>query len=519
MTTEAGTAIGAPSISQSPRRWLGLAALSVSVLVVGFDATILNVALTTLSTELDASTSQLQWIIDAYLLVFAAMLLPAGLAGDRFGRARTLVAGLLIFGVASLVGAWSDTSTEVIAARALMGVGAAVILPATMSLIPTLFAREERTRAIGIWSAVFAAGIPLGPILGGWLLRHFWWGSVFVVNLPILIIAVIASVVFLPESRDESVPRIDFPGVILVVVGLSALAYGIIEAPTEGLAAANVIAALVAGIVLLGAFVVWQHRASSPMIDVALLRCRSFVVAIVVTTLASAVMYGVLFLVPQYLESGMGNDAFGTGVRIWPLAFGVLCAAAVTERLALRLGYAKVIAAGMAILATGCAIGAMTSVTDRYWYMAVWLAVVGLGLGLSLIPGLDVALKELSDDEAGRGSGLVMAFRQIGAALGVAVLGSVMSTQYRRHLVVEALPQDAADAAQRSFEGAAVVAQRMTALGLDGEHLLGSALHAYLRGMSHALVVCGFIAILGSLTSLIFLTRSSEADVDPVAPE
>ncbi|WP_433333791.1 DHA2 family efflux MFS transporter permease subunit [Spirillospora sp. CA-294931] len=468
-----------------PRRWWGLGALGLALLALGFDLTILNVALATLSEELDAGTRELQWIVDAYVLVFAALLLPAGLLGDRFGRKRLLLVGLALFGAASLGGAMADGASGVIIARLFMGVGAAIVMPLSMSILPSIFPPEERTRAVAVWSASMALGLPLGPLLGGWLLEHFWWGSIFLINVPMVVIGGIAVAVLLPESRDPSAPGVDWLGAVLSMGGLTALVYGVIEAPVAGWTDITVLGALAGGVLLLANFVIWEMRAEQPLTDVRLFRDATFSWAVVAGTLGTLVMAGVLFVLPQYLQVVQGNGVFATGVRLIPMLLGFMAGGIATDRLAGRLGNKAITVAGLFAMALGLGVGALTSVDDGYGFAAVWLTVLGVGIGLTIIPAMDSVIARLPADQAGRGSALVQTLRQTGGALGIAGLGSLLSAVYR-----DAMPADAADAARDSVGGAAALAERVG----DGA-LLASARDAYVQGMDAALGVCAVAAL------------------------
>src|SRR5438874_392502 len=301
------------------RRWWALGALVLSILTIGFDATILNVALPTLATSLHAGTGALQWIVDAYVLVFAGLLLPVGALGDRYGRKRFLVAGLLLFGGSSIVAAYAHSTGPLIAARALMGVGAAVLTPISMAVLPVMFPPKERPKAITFVTIGLGLGVPLGPIVGGYLLRHFWWGSVFLVNLPVVIVALIAVLALVPESHDPAPRRVDLAGAGLSTAGLVSFVYGIIEAPARGWDDARVVATIVTGAVLLTLFVIWERRTREPMIDLGLFGRPRFLWGTTAATVASFALFGLLFVLPQYLQGVRGYDALGTGVRLLPL--------------------------------------------------------------------------------------------------------------------------------------------------------------------------------------------------------
>ncbi|XVQ15988.1 DHA2 family efflux MFS transporter permease subunit [Spirillospora sp. CA-255316] len=467
------------------RRWWGLGALALALLALGFDLTILNVALATLSDELDASTSELQWIVDSYALVFAALLLPAGLLGDRFGRKRLLLAGLALFGAASLAGALADGAGAVIAARAVMGIGAAIVMPLSMSMLPAIFPAEERTRAVAVWSASMALGLPLGPLLGGWLLENFWWGSIFLINVPMVVVGGLAVALLLPETRDPAAPRVDWAGSALSMAGLVALVYGVIEGPVRGWTDPLTLGAAGGGLALLTAFVLWERRAREPIMDMGLFRERRFVWALIAGTTGTVVMAGALFVLPQYLQVVQGNDVLGTGLRLIPMLLGLMVAGVVTERLTGRTGTKPIMVAGLFLLAAGLGLGALTDTGDGYPYTALWLSVAGLGVGLAMVPAMDTVLECLPEGQAGRGSGLVQALRQTGGALGIAGLGSLVSSVYRDGFDPGALPPEAAEAARDSIGGAAAVAAR-----LGDTATLAAARDAYVQGMSAALAAC-----------------------------
>jgi MFS transporter, DHA2 family, multidrug resistance protein len=298
----------------STSRWYALAALALSTLAVALDTTVLSVALPTLARDLGATTGDLQWFTTAYLLVLAAALLPAGLLGDRLGRKRLLIGALVLFGAASVACAYAQTSGQLIAARAVLGLGAAVIMPLSGAVLTVLFPAGERTRAMSIWVTASALGIPLGPLLGGWLLDNFWWGSVFLINVPVVVAGVLALTLWLPESRGPRA-RIDLPGVALSTAGLVGVTYGIIEAGERGWSDARSLITLVAGVALLAAFVLWQRRAAHPLVDLTLFRNRAFTGGAVLATVASFAMLGLLFSLPQLFSAVGGHDAFGSGLR------------------------------------------------------------------------------------------------------------------------------------------------------------------------------------------------------------
>ncbi|MBB5872065.1 EmrB/QacA subfamily drug resistance transporter [Allocatelliglobosispora scoriae] len=486
--------------TSSPRRWWALAALALSVLVVGLDGTVLNVALPTLARDLGAGTDDLQWIIDAYLVVLAALMLPAGLLGDRLGRKKLLLTGLALFLGASLAAAFAGGTAALIAARAAMGIGAAIILPVSMAILPSIFPPDERGRAIAIWTGGTALGLPLGPILGGWLLEHFWWGSVFLINVPVIGLALVMATMLLPESKDPQGRRLDPLGVALAVAGLGGIVFGVIQAPADGWADPTVLATLIGGALALGGFVTLQLRSRQPMVELRLFRQPIFVWGTVSAAFVSLTLVGLLFVTPQYLQVVLGNGAFGTGLRLVPLIGGLLVGGLASERLTKRLGVRTVVSAGMLVLAAGFALGAQTTTTGGYAEAARWLTVVGLGIGLTLPPIMDAVLAAVPEEQAGAGSGLLQALRQVGGALGVATLGSLLSFAYARDLDTSGLPAQAATAAEDSITGAVAVAQR-----LGDQALLSSAQAAFIHGMNVVLVASAIGAVLGAILIAVFM--------------
>lgn len=330
----------APSIvAVSPRRgWLAVVVLSVSLLMIGLDNTILNVTLPTLQRSLAATSTQLQWTVDAYLLVFAGLLLAAGNLGDRIGRRRALQTGLIIFGVGSALAALSTTAGQLIASRGLMGAGGALIMPSTLSIITNIFTGPQRARAIAAWTAIAALGIALGPVTGGWLLQHFWWGSIFLVNAPIAALTLLASFFLVPESRDPAAGKPDPIGVVLSVLGLLSLVYAIIEAPTKGWTGPATLTALIAALVLLALFVTWELRTTHPMLQLRLFRDRRFSAASAAIALAFFALFGALFFLTQYLQLVLGYTPLQAGARTVPVAAGLVAGAALSSTLNTRLG-------------------------------------------------------------------------------------------------------------------------------------------------------------------------------------
>src|SRR3954468_8921644 len=367
-------------MSRDPRRWWVLGALMLALILVGLDATILNVALPTLAADLGASTAQLQWTVDAFVLALAGLLLPAGAVADRLGRRPVLVAGIAVFTLGSLAAAYSGTATWLIATRAVMGVGAAVIMTVPLAVLPSLFAPDERPKAIASITVALGLGLPLGPIVGGWLLQQVWWGAVFLINVPLGVLAAVAVAVLLPATRAADPAPIDGPGALLSTAGLVGLVYAVVEAPGRGWTSAPVLVAGLTGLVLLAGFVVWERRTAAPMVDLGLLSRPRFTWGTVSATVAMFAMLGLLFVVPLYLQSVRGFDPLGTGLRLLPLILGLVVGAKVGERLTVGLGSRIPVVTGLLVIAGALAWGATLEEGTAYGVMAGWLALTGVGL-------------------------------------------------------------------------------------------------------------------------------------------
>ncbi|MER7001555.1 MFS transporter [Dactylosporangium sp. NPDC000555] len=488
------------AITSSRRRWWALVAIVLSALTVGFDTTILNVALPTLATALNAGNDDLQWIVNAYVLVFAGLLLPMGALGDRYGRKRLLMAGLVLFAGSSLIAVFASGSGQVIAARALMGVGGAILTPITLAVLPVMFEPHERGKAISLVTMGMGIGLPLGPIIGGYLLEHFWWGSIFVINIPVALVALVAVGLLVPESRSSTPKRVDLIGAGLSMLGLVSVVYGVIEAPTRGWTDARVLVALALGAALLAIFALVERRAEAPMIDLRLFRKARFAWGTAAGTMASFALFGVLFILPQYLQAVRGNDALGVGLRLLPLIGGLFVGAPLGERIAHLTVTRLPVAAGLLIGAVGLGLGARTGIESGYGFVATWLAVGGLGVGLALTPAMDAVLGSLPRDEAGSGTAITMTLRQVGGALGVALLGSLTAAVYRDRLAA------APEAAKQSISAAVAVAAR------TGDQALALSAHsAFLAAMSAVLLACAAIAVVGAVLVALFLPSAQPA--------
>jgi MFS transporter, DHA2 family, multidrug resistance protein len=420
-------------LEPSSGRWWALGATALSLLVVGLDMTVLNVALPDIAADLDASTSQLQWFADAYLLVLAAVMLPAGMLGDRLGRKGLTVGALVVFGLGSLWCAYAGSPASLIAARSVLGLGAAVLIPLAMSAVVVLFEPEERPKAVLVLSLSTMVGLPLGPIVGGALLQSFWWGSVFIINVPVIAAALVAVVRFLPAGGVEQESRgFDGLGVVLAATGLLGVTYGVIEGPNRGWKDPVTLACLVGGVVVLAAFLVWERRLTGtiPVFDYDVWALPAFRWGSITAAVASMSLFGVFFTMPQYFRLVLGADALGTGLRTLPLVMGMLVAMQLSNRWGSRVPAGIMAAAGSLLVAVGMVVGATTELGDGFGRAAVWTALVGLGFGAALFAAQTAALMSLPRTRAGTGSALVQTLRQVGSVLGIAILGAALNAHY-----------------------------------------------------------------------------------------
>jgi DHA2 family multidrug resistance protein-like MFS transporter len=482
-------------MATSTSRWWALAALALATVAIGLDSTVLSVALPTLARDLSADTADLQWFTTAYLLVMAAALLPAGMLGDRFGRKRMLLGALVVFGAASAACAYASSTGQLIAARALLGLGAAVILPLTSAVLTVIFEPAERPRALTVWVTANALGIPLGPLAGGWLLDNFWWGSVFLVNVPLVVAGVVAVALWVPESHGDRHRRFDPAGVLLSTLGLVALTYGIIEAGVRGWTDVLAPASVTVGLGALAAFVAWQHRAAAPLVDLALFRSRAFTWGAILSTVASFGMFGLLFALPQYFQAIGGHDALGTGLRLLPIIGGLMVGARIAGRAGTRVPPKALVTTGLVLIAAGLLAGVATGPDTGYGYVAAWITLTGLGLGCTMPPAMNAALGTLPAERSGVGSGLIQAMRQVGSAIGVAVLGTVLNSAYRDGVDAAGLP----GAARDSVSAGVAVASR-----LGDPRLLDAVRAAFTDGMDTALIVAAVVAAVGAVLSLLY---------------
>jgi EmrB/QacA subfamily drug resistance transporter len=489
-----------------------LVALLLATFLVNLDTTLVNVALPAMVRQLHATTTQLQWVVDAYNLVFAALLLTFGSLSDRFGRKSTLIAGLAVVGTASLAGGLTTTAAQLIAARAVMGLGAAMTLPATLSLISSVFTeRRERARAIGLWGAIAGVAIALGPIVGGWLLEHYSWAAIFIAMAPVAAAAVALAAVAVPASRDPGAAPVDVPGLVLSSAAMALLVFTIIEAPAYGWTAARSVAGYAGSAVLLAAFITWERRAAHPMLEVGLFRNMRFSAASAAVTVSFFTLFGFIFLIAQYFQFVRGYGPLSTGVRLLPVALSVGAGSVAGTQLAMRAGTRLVVTTGLVAMAAFYGWAAATiNGTIPYGIIAAQMVVYGAGLGLTSAPATESIMGAVPRARAGVGSAINDSTRLVGGTLGVAVIGSIYASVYGSRLsatLPAAVPAPVAAIAHQSVGAAYAAAAKITALGhpalgLALQHASGSA---FLRGLTIGALVAGSVAAAGAILAAAFL--------------
>ena len=481
------------------KRWWTLAVLCTSLLIVIVGNSSLNVTLPTLIRELGASTSQLQWMVDAYSLVFAGLLLTAGALGDRFGRKGALQLGLLGFLAACLGASQADSATMVIFYRAMMGVSAAFIMPSTLSILTNVFPPHERTKAIGTWAGIAGGGAAIGPISSGFMLHHFWWGSVFLVNVPIIASALLVGHFLIPKSRNPDDAPLDVIGALFSIAGMVTLVYAIIEAPERGWASAETLATLVLAFAFIALFLTWERRTKDPMLNLAYFKDPRFSVASGGMTLVFFAMFGLFFLITQYFQLVLGYDALGAGLRQAPMALVLMTVAPNTARLAHRFGAHRVVASGLTLVAASMLLLGLLTVDSSYFQVIGAMVVGGVGMALTMSPLTASIMSAVPLNRAGTGSAINDTTRELGGSLGVAVLGSIVSSRYLSELrdATHSLPAAARDAADESLGGALRVASQLPAGA--GRALARNAQVAFVDGMHMAVVVAALAAATGAI--------------------
>jgi EmrB/QacA subfamily drug resistance transporter len=499
------------------RRWWILIVLCFSLLVIVLDNSIFNVAIPTIVRELDATNSDLQWMVDAYTIVFAGLLLTAGSLGDRYGRRPALQIGLIVFGLGSLAAALAGSADELIATRAFMGIGGALIMPATLSIITNVFPAKERPKAIGVWAATAGVAVALGPLTGGFLLEHFYWGSIFLVNIPIVVVGVLAGIFLIPDSKDPHPHRIDPVGAVLSIVGLSTLLYAVIEGPEAGWTDPTTLAFFAIGGITLALFFVWELRSDHPMLDLSFFKNPRFSVASGAIALTFFAMFGSIFVLTQYLQFVLGYSPLETGVRLLAFAIPMMIFAPLSARFVHRVGAKVVVGTGMTLMATGLLLATSLDASSSYGAIAWRMVVMATGMALTMAPATDSIMGSLPLAKAGVGSAVNDTTRQIGGAVGVAVVGSVFSSIYSSQvgdaIAGQPVPPDVATGIKDSVGFALQTAGRIG--GEAGAQLADAASSAFVDGFHAGLIVGGVVAAIGAVCVFLWLpARARRQDVE-----
>lgn len=470
----------AHTASQAPKTRAVLAVTCVALATVVSAVASLNVAIPSIARDTHATQTQLSWIIDAYALVFAALLLPGGAIGDRYGRRRALLAGLVVFGAGSIAAMTIDSAQWLIAMRAVLGVGAALVMPATLSTVTSTFPHAQRARAVGTWAGVAGASAILGLLSSGVLLEFWSWRSVFGLNVLLAILAIVATVRVVPESADPDAPRLDVTGALIAVVGLAALVYAIIEAPTEGWASVRTLVLLAVGVLVLAGFGVWELRTAHPLLDPRLFALRPFAAGTTSITLQFFAFFGFIFLLLQYLQLVLDDSPLIAALSLIPMAFGMMPAArVVAPNLVRKIGTRVTCAIGLALAAASLAWLSRLDAGSSYWWLAVGLIPLGAGMGLAMTPATAAVTDALPREKQGVGSAMNDLSRELGGALGIAVLGSVLQSIYRNNLDLSGVPSSIAEKARESL-----------ALALHaGGDIASRAQSSFVDGMQAALLV------------------------------
>ncbi|MCB0976331.1 MAG: DHA2 family efflux MFS transporter permease subunit [Acidimicrobiales bacterium] len=512
------------------RRWAILAVLCTSLMIVIIGNTSLNVAIPTLGKELNASLSALQWMVDAYSLLFAGLLFTAGTLGDRFGRKGALQGGLVLFLIGALVASVAETSGTVIAGRAIMGVAAAFVMPSTLSILTNVFPARERPKAIAMWAGISGGGAALGPIASGFLLEHFHWGWVFRINVPIIIGALVAGALIVPKSKDPEEQPLDLPGAALSIVGLGALVYAIIEAPHDGWLSTHTLGMFAVAAIAIALFIRRELHTPTPMLDLRLFKDRRFSVASGGMTLTFFAMFGTFFLVAQYFQLVLGYSPLESGLLQLPMAFIMMGVAPQAPKLVARFGVNRVVPAGLAATAAGLLVFSRMQVDSSLWFIYLSVVPLALGMALTMTPLTTLIMSSVPLNRAGVGSAMNDTTRELGGALGVAILGSILTSVYTSDIapLTSRMPSGPARSAIESgLPGAVEVArQAPPAMAQLAEQALDSAKHAFVDGMSLAALIGSIIVVLAIVLTYRLLPSGDAAlegtgarNLDPIESE
>jgi EmrB/QacA subfamily drug resistance transporter len=497
----------------NPRRWAILAVLCTSLLLVMLGNTALNLALPNIAADLGLSSSAQQWVVDSYSLVFAGLLFTTSSLGDRFGRKGVMQTGLVMFTLATGFAAFLTTSgAGLIAARAVMGLAGAMIMPSTLSILTNVFPAGERARAIAIWTAVSGGGAAIGMMISGFMLEHWSWHSVFLLNLPVAAVALVAGMVLIPTSRDPEQPKLDFLGAALSTAGIATLVYGLIEAPTQGWTSATTLGFLLGGAALVGVFVAWELRSSAPMLDIRLFRHATFGVSSLALTLVFFTLMGVFFSISQLFQLVMGYGTFESALRLAPIFLTMIAVAPQSPRLVQRFGARTTVAGGLALVAAGIGILAMLPGAPGYAQVAIGMSIIAGGMALVMSPTTELLMSSVPTTKAGMGAAMNDTTRELGGSLGVAVLGSVLASQYAANIsaATGALPAAAAGTAKASLAGALHVAAALPAN--QAGQLAAAARSAWMSGLSMSMIVGALIIIAAAVIARVGLPGNAAGD-------
>jgi DHA2 family multidrug resistance protein-like MFS transporter len=492
------------------QRWIALAFMGISLLVISLDNTVLNLALPSIANDLGSSASQLQWIVDAYVLSIAGLLLTIGYLGDRLGRKPALMVGLAVFALFSLGAALSNSTGMLIAMRAMMGIGAATIMPATLSILTATFREpKERAQAIAFWAAVFSLGMGIGPLVGGWLLDNFHWSSVFYINIPVIAVGLIGSYYFIENSKAQNPRKIDIPGAILSIAGFFTLVYAIIQAGMNGWTDTYVLYAFGGAAALLIFFIIWEFKYKDAMLPLHFFKNMSFTGANIALTLVSFGLMGSFFFLGQFLQSVQGYTPLEAGVRLLPMAAVSFVSAAGSALIARYIGTKITVALGILIAAAGFFyFASIASVDVSYSIYVLAMCIVALGIGFTMSPATNSIMGSIPVSQSGIGSALNSTTRQIGGALGVAVMGTIMNSTYLANINAvqwpAQLPAQALEAINSSIQGAHIVAQSMPSPQLS-QMIIEESSKAFTAGSEHALVVAAIIMAVSAVLTLFIL--------------
>lgn len=500
------------------RRWIILGVLNLSLIIVVMANTSLNVALPTMSEKLGLSNSAQQWVIDAYSLVFAGLLFTAGSLGDRWGRKKFLLAGIAVFGLASAFATFFvDSSGALIATRALMGIGGALVMPATLSILVNTFPAGERAKAIAIWSGVAGGGGAIGIVLGGWLVENFWWGSTFALNIPVAAIALVLGFLLLPETREKAHGSIDFVGAVLSIAGLVLLVYGLIEGPHWGWTNPQTLACIGGGVVALALFGLWELRTKSPMLEVRLFKNATFTVSSIGITLVFLTMFGFFFVVSQLFQLVLGYGPFESGLRMLPIMPFMMIFTPISATAVARLGVRKVVLPGMIATALGILILSRLHADSGYLHVLLGMAVMALGMSFTMTPMTTLIMSSVPPEHAGMGSAMNDTTRELGTTLGVAVLGSILSSGFASRFsdTAATLPEEARHAAESSLAGARVVSDEIG--GTQGAAIFDSAKDAWVHGLQLSMLIGAGIIVAAAVLTYFLLPDSGK--VSPAADD